>query len=193
MRMLSFLTSWERWKAPFAMAGMVWLERHMHECRTDNGTVHLRLKAVKVALAMISGAYSTGLVSYFTHRDLFPSLMKAVQDSDDSLQNLGPFVLLGLLTNYNKFEFQNPYRLRLDDFVNDGIIRKVVQCVGATCAIARDKYVAIQEDMLEGWNFTNTLVYIGLGALTSSKPAMPTLTPEEAKARFITLLVTPGY
>jgi hypothetical protein len=32
-----------------------------------------------------------------------------------------------------------------------------------------------------------------LGALTSSKPAMPTLTPEEAKARFITLLVTPGY
>lgn len=25
---------------------------------------------------MVSGAYKTGLVSYFTHRDLFPSLMK---------------------------------------------------------------------------------------------------------------------
>ncbi|KAE9978742.1 hypothetical protein EG328_001340 [Venturia inaequalis] len=158
------------------------------ESAIRNGrNVPLRLKAVKVALAMISGAYSTGLVSYFTHRDLFPALMKAVQDSEDSLQNLSPFILLGLLTNYNKFEFQNPYRLRLDDFVNDGIIRKVVQCVGATCGMARDKYVAIQEDMPEGWNFTNTLVYIGLGALTSSKPAMPTLTPEEAKARFVTL------
>jgi hypothetical protein len=39
--------------------------------------VSLRQKAVYAALSMISGAYSTGLVSYFTHRDLFPSLMKA--------------------------------------------------------------------------------------------------------------------
>ncbi|KAF2433094.1 DUF1741-domain-containing protein [Tothia fuscella] len=152
--------------------------------------VRLRLKAVKAALAMTSGAYSTGLVSYFTHRDLFPSLMKFVQDSEDDVQNLHPFVLLGLLANYNKFEFQNPYRLRLDDFVNDGIIRKVVYCVGATCALARDKYVAVQEDLPEGWNFSSTLAYIGLGSLTSAssaKPAAPTLTVEEAKSRFAVL------
>lgn len=34
------------------------------------------MKAIKTAIAMISGAYKTSLVSYFTHRDLFPSLMK---------------------------------------------------------------------------------------------------------------------
>jgi hypothetical protein len=115
--------------------------------------------------------------------------MKFVQDSESDLQNLHPFVLLGLLANYNKFEFQNPYRLRLDDFVNDGIIRKVVYCVGATCAMARDKYVAVQDDLPEGWNFSNTLAYIGLGALTSAstKAAPPTLTVEEAKARFAVL------
>lgn len=39
-------------------------------------TVDLRLKAIKTAIAMTSGAYKTSLVSYFTHRDLFPSLMK---------------------------------------------------------------------------------------------------------------------
>ena len=154
---------------------------------------------------MTTGAYSTGLVSYFTHRDLFPSLMKVrpdllivqtpltfskfVQDSENELQNLCPFVLLGLLSNYNKFEFQNPYRLRLDDFVNDGIIRKVVQSVGATCAMAREKYIAVHEDLPEGWNITSTLAYIGLGALTSASPAPPTLTAEEAKTRFAVLLV----
>lgn len=44
--------------------------------KTDPCLAELRLKAIKTAIAMTSGAYKTGLVSYFTHRDLFPSLMK---------------------------------------------------------------------------------------------------------------------
>lgn len=39
-------------------------------------TVDIRIKAIRVAIALTSGAYKTSLVSYFTHRDLFPSLMK---------------------------------------------------------------------------------------------------------------------
>jgi hypothetical protein len=40
--------------------------------------VDVRLKAIKTAIAMTSGAYKTSLVSYLTHRDLFPSLMKVL-------------------------------------------------------------------------------------------------------------------
>src|ERR1700744_3923321 len=98
--------------------------------------VTLRQKAVYAALSMVAGAYSTGLVSYFTHRDLFPSLMKFVQDSDASGQIREPFALLSLLVNYNKFEFQNPYQTRLNDFVNEGIMRKLVFCIGNTCAMS---------------------------------------------------------
>jgi hypothetical protein len=97
-------------------------------------------------------------------------------------------VLLGLLVNYNKFEFQNPYRLRLDDFVNEGIIKKIVACIGHTSRFARSRYVEIQEDLPEGWSIGGTLAYIGLGALAgNTKPAPPTLTPEEAKVRFAIL------
>jgi hypothetical protein len=39
-------------------------------------TVDIRQKAIEVALSVVSGAYQTSLLSYFTHRDLFPSLMK---------------------------------------------------------------------------------------------------------------------
>ena len=42
-------------------------------------TVNVRQKAIEVALSLVSGAYQTSLLSYFTHRDLFPSLMKASQ------------------------------------------------------------------------------------------------------------------
>lgn len=149
--------------------------------------IQIRRKAIRVALSITSGAYSTGLISYFTHRDLFPSLMKFVQDSELSGEISEPFILLGLLTNYNKFEFQNPYRLRLDDFVNDVAIKKTVQCVGNTCRDLRDRYVAVQDDTPEAWSIGTALSYVGLGALTGSRPASPAPSPEEAQSLFTAL------
>ncbi|KAK5281293.1 hypothetical protein LTR16_006368, partial [Cryomyces antarcticus] len=149
--------------------------------------VGVRQKAVKAAMSITSGAYQTGLVSYLTHRDLFPSLMKLVHDVDTPSQAFEPFVLLGLLANYNKFEFQNPYRLRLEDFVNDATIRKLVQSFGFTCTVARHKYITVQDDLPEGWTISNTLSYIGLGALSGGKPATPVLDEDEAKDLFAAL------
>ena len=101
-----------------------------------------------------------------------------------------PFVLLGLLANYNKFEFQNPYRLRLDDFVNDATIKKIVEAVGYTCTKVRNEYILIQDDTPEGWSLSSALSFIGLGALTTgARQASPVLTPEEANRRFATLYV----
>lgn len=42
-------------------------------------TVATRRAAINTALSMTSGAYQTGIVSYFTHKDLFPALMKVCQ------------------------------------------------------------------------------------------------------------------
>jgi hypothetical protein len=53
------------------MAASVDPFRIANECAVD-----IRIKAIRVAIALTSGAYKTSLVSYFTHRDLFPSLMK---------------------------------------------------------------------------------------------------------------------
>ena len=85
-----------------------------------------------------------------------------------------PYLLLGLLANYNKFEFRNPYRLRLEDFVNEGIIEKIVRGLGIACSRSRDYYVAIQEDVAESWNLSNTLAYISLGLLAPAKGTKPT-------------------
>lgn len=43
--------------------------------QTNVVEAEIRQKAVEVAIALTAGAYQTSLVSYFTHRDLFPSLM----------------------------------------------------------------------------------------------------------------------
>ncbi|CAN9416433.1 unnamed protein product [Alternaria alternata] len=152
--------------------------------------VPLRLRAVRATLSITAAGFQTALPSYFTHRDLFPSLMKYISDCPSTPQVVPALYLLGLLTNYNKFEFQNPYRLRLDDFVNDAIIQDMVSCFGDTCRKLRDSYVAVQDDMPEGWSLGSTLSYIGLGALagSGSRPTTPTpAAPEEAKSLFAAL------
>ncbi|KAF9888113.1 hypothetical protein FE257_009249 [Aspergillus nanangensis] len=154
----------------------------------NGSTVDLRVKAIRTAIAMTSGAYKTSLVSYFTHRDLFPSLMKFVHESETPMQVFEPFLLLGLLANYNKFEFQNPYQLRLDDFVNESSIQKIVKAVGLSCSALRNGYVAVQDDSPEGWTLISTLIFFGLGVLAPSKREKSTPpTAEEAKEIFSTL------
>ncbi|TVY19041.1 UPF0668 protein [Lachnellula arida] len=114
--------------------------------------------------------------------------LQFIQDSDTTSQAFEPFTLLGLLANYNKFEFQNPYRLRLDDFVNEGTIQKIIRSVGYTCANSRAKYVAVQEDLPEGWTLSNTLNMIGLGSIApGTKNAPPVIDPEVAKEMFAKL------
>ncbi|KAL5449930.1 hypothetical protein PMIN07_001636 [Paraphaeosphaeria minitans] len=150
--------------------------------------IPLRLKAVRTTLSITAAGFLTVLPSYFTHRDLFPSLMKYIQDCEDNTQVLPAFYLLGLLVNYNKFEFQNPYRLRLDDFVNDAIIQNIIVSFGETCVKLRDAYVAVQDDMPEGWSLGSTLNYFSLGLLApASRPATPTPSAEESKSLFATL------
>lgn len=92
--------------------------------------------------------------------------------------------LAGLLANYNKFEARNPYHVRFADFVSGDTIKKIVTCIGKTCENLRNQYVAIQDDQPESWSVGGTLSYIGLGALTGSKPAAPILSEEAMKPLF---------
>ena len=106
-----------------------------------------------------------------------------IQDSDTPDQIFEPFLLLGLLANYNKFEYRNPYKIRLEDFVNESNIQKIVGGLGDTCTRVRSKYIAVQEDLPEGWNVSNTLSYIGLGVLAPVKAIVPISATDDSKER----------
>nr|XP_036587969.1 uncharacterized protein CTRU02_01981 [Colletotrichum truncatum]KAF6799110.1 hypothetical protein CTRU02_01981 [Colletotrichum truncatum] len=152
-------------------------------------SLELRQKAVDVVLAVTAGAYQTSLLTYLIQRDLFPAVMKFIQDADSTNHVLHPFTLLGLLANYNKFEFQNPYQMRLNDFVNEATIKKIIRCVGETCQTLRTQYIDVQDDLPEGWTLNGTLRMIGLGAVARGpKPEKkPVYDAETMKAMFTKL------
>lgn len=95
--------------------------------------------------------------------------MQLIHESDSPDLIFKPFTLLSLLANYNKFEFQNPYQLRLNDFVNEATIQKIVRSVGLACQRLRAQYVEVQDDLPEGWTLGNTLSMFGLGAIAPGR------------------------
>ncbi|RCI14494.1 hypothetical protein L249_6091 [Ophiocordyceps polyrhachis-furcata BCC 54312] len=127
-----------------------------------------------------------GTFYVFHFFDVLCSSTQFMQESETYDQVLSPFTLLGLLANYNKFEFQNPYQLRLNDFVNESAIQKIIRCAGCTCQALQSDYIAIQEDIPEGWSFSSTLTMIGLGSIVPGLKAekKPVYDAEVAKRMF---------
>lgn len=118
------------------------------------------------------------------------TIYQLVHQLDHALQASEPFLLAGLLANYNKFEVHNQYRVRFADFVNEDTMHKVIDSVGWTCTLLRDKYIAVQDDTPAGWSIVGTLSYVGLGALAGAKPAPPVLTEDQQRELFAT---QPGH
>ena len=81
--------------------------------------------------------------------------------------------------------------MRLDDFVNESTIRKIVYGFGKSCASLRNQYAAVLEDLPEGWNLSNALTYIGLGILAPIKAISPNVSAETTKEQFAGLFVNP--
>lgn len=116
-----------------------------------------------------------------------------MQDSDTDDRVLEPFTLLGLLANYNKFEYRNPYRLRLEDFVNEATIQKLASGFAASCLLLRSQYTDIIDDLPPdtSWSISSTLAYIGLGVLAPIKAINPiAVAPDDHKEKFAMLYVS---
>ena len=91
----------------------------------------------------------------------------------------------------NKFEFQNPYQLRLADFVNETTIKRIIKEIGIASYQARAEYIAVQEDLPESW-LGGVLSYVGLGAMSGvqkPKTPPPPSSPEAIKLAFEKLFV----
>ncbi|KAJ8605038.1 hypothetical protein MRB53_041583 [Persea americana] len=92
-----------------------------------------------------------------THKYVSPTLGECridrtqfIQDSGASGDVTEALNLLGLLANYNKFEFQNPYRTRIEDFAGEEVMEAMVGGLAKCCDAARNAYVNVEDDRPAG-------------------------------------------
>lgn len=114
-------------------------------------------------------------------------LLQRVEDTSDASLAL---VLLGLLTNYNKFEMHNPYQTRHVEYASQLGIARISRSISLTCSSLRDHYVAVQDDLPEGWSVGNALGYLGLGSIIGPKPKTPAPNAPGLKQQFASQCVS---
>ncbi|GAA5866411.1 hypothetical protein JCM3774_004672 [Rhodotorula dairenensis] len=106
----------------------------------------LRHRALQLALVVVSTVGQGSLVAYFLRRDLFSTLVAFVADDETKPFAFEATLLLGLLANYRKCEARNPYGVRIEDFVEEGVMERMIDVVSTVCTRARDAYVAVADD-----------------------------------------------
>ncbi|GAM85236.1 hypothetical protein ANO11243_032400 [Dothideomycetidae sp. 11243] len=144
-------------------------------------TASIKEEAVRVVLSITSGAFQTSLLTYFTQRDLFPSLMTFAMGSDSAQSAALPITLIGVLANCNKFEIYNPYQSRIAQLSDNDALDRIAESIAQTFAKLRDSYVVLQDDSVKPWSIGGTLSYVGLGPLAGRKT--PPIPPSEEVAR----------
>lgn len=82
----------------------------------------LRHRALQLALVVVSTVGQGSLVAYFLRRDLFSTLVSFIADEETKPFAFEATLLLGLLANYRKCEARNPYGVRIEDFVEEGVM-----------------------------------------------------------------------
>lgn len=66
--------------------------------------------------------------------------------------------------------------------MNEPTIKRIVQEIGTTCIRTRADYVAIHDDLPEGWSLNNVLTYVGLTMLSGAGPKGRSASPVQVNS-----------
>lgn len=108
--------------------------------------MHLRHRTLQLAIVIVASVNQGSLSSYFLRRDLFGTLGNFIADEDSRRYAFEGTLLLGLLSNYRKFETRNPYLVRMEDLVDDNVMLSMIDAVAASASNCRDRYTQLTAD-----------------------------------------------
>ncbi|GAA6004895.1 hypothetical protein JCM10207_008445 [Rhodosporidiobolus poonsookiae] len=108
--------------------------------------LHVRHRLLQFALVFVSTVNQGSLNAYFLRRDLFSTLVSFIADEQTNQFAYESVLLLGLLANFRKSEARNPYGVRIEDFVEEGVMTRIISVVETVCQSSRDAYLALADD-----------------------------------------------
>ncbi|BGP39069.1 hypothetical protein JCM10449v2_003007 [Rhodotorula kratochvilovae] len=106
----------------------------------------VRHRTLQLALIIVASVNQGALVAFFLRRDLFSTLVSFIADRETQHFAFESALLLGLLANYRKSEARNPYGVRIEDFVEEGVMERIIDVTATVCLRARNAYIALADD-----------------------------------------------
>lgn len=88
-----------------------------------SSTVALRRAAIRLALVFVASNGQNSINAFMLRRDLFTTLANLMHDPETTSMAFNAALLIGLLANFRKFEARNPVLMRLEDLVDDQVMR----------------------------------------------------------------------
>ncbi|KAK4056590.1 hypothetical protein OIO90_002438 [Microbotryomycetes sp. JL221] len=144
----------------------------------------LRHRTLQLALVIVASLNQSSVTAYFLRRDMFSTLVKFMSDDESAPYVYESSLLLGLLANFRKFEARNPYGVRIEDFVEDLVMVRIIDVVRTVCQRSRDTYIEVSDDTTPSFvaSLTSLVMSFRLSELLSSftlslPPPPPPRTP----------------
>ncbi|KAM0788767.1 hypothetical protein ACM66B_002857 [Microbotryomycetes sp. NB124-2] len=144
----------------------------------------LRHRTLQLALVFVASLNQGSVTAYFLRRDMFSTLVKFMTDDETAPYVFESSLLLGLLANFRKFEARNPYSVRIEDFVEDLVMGRLIDVVRTVCYKTRDAYIDVSDDTTPSFvaSLTSLVFSFRLSELLSSfslslPPPPPPRTP----------------
>lgn len=130
----------------------------------------LRHRTLQLALVIVASVNQGSINAFFLRRDLFSTLVKFMSDPATSPFAFESALLLGLLANFRKYEARNPYLVRIEDFVEENVMRKIIQVTASTLSFTRNTYTSITDDQPASFvaSLTSLIFSLRLSDLFSS-------------------------
>ncbi|CAJ0634778.1 5968_t:CDS:2 [Entrophospora sp. SA101] len=101
-------------------------------------------------LLKVNSSYLSKCFSEFSQDHLLSiKLISVSLSSESSNISYDAAILLGILANYKKREFKNPYLIKISEIKDDKIFGALIKVIGLICSKCRNQYIEIQDDDYE--------------------------------------------
>jgi len=103
-------------------------------------SLRTRHRTLQLALSLVSGVNQGSINAYFLRRDLFNTIASLIANPQSVSLVFDSVLLLDLLANFRRFESRNPYLVRMEDYVDEKAMERIISLSTLALEDLREAY-----------------------------------------------------
>ncbi|MBW0489600.1 hypothetical protein O181_029315 [Austropuccinia psidii MF-1] len=109
-------------------------------------SLKIRHRTLQLALSVVSGINQASINAYFLRRDLFNTIASLIANPQTISLTFDSVLLLGLLANFKRFDSRNPYLLRMEDYVDEQAMERIIALTVLALDDLKEAYMNLKTD-----------------------------------------------